>query len=60
MVVYDGAFEDESLYEREVLNCYEEAVDEEFVAFWKLIADFLGESGPLYPDGLLELLVEEL
>ncbi|WP_227373715.1 hypothetical protein [Haladaptatus halobius] len=57
-VVYDGAFADESLYERDVLECYEEAVDEHFEAFWKPIADFRGEAGPLYPEGILELLVE--
>ncbi|WP_227354327.1 NUDIX hydrolase [Haladaptatus salinisoli] len=58
VVVYDGAFADESLYEKDALECYEDAFDERFEAFWKPIDDFRGETGPLYPEGLLELLVE--
>ncbi|WP_458209072.1 NUDIX hydrolase [Haladaptatus sp. NG-SE-30] len=60
VVVYDGVFEDDSLFERDVLEGYEESAGEHFEAFWKPISDFQGGDGPLYPEGLLELLVEEL
>lgn len=59
VTVYDGWFADESLYEEEAIRGYEEGVDEEFEAIWKPLSDFEEGDGPLYPDGLLELLTDE-
>ena len=57
IAVYDGAFEDESLYDRESIPAYEPEFDAEFEALWKPVSAFEGEDAPpLYPDGLLELL----
>ena len=58
VAIYDGRFADESLYARESIRGYETEVDAEFEAVWKPVADFESGDGPLYPDGLLELLTD--
>jgi 8-oxo-dGTP pyrophosphatase MutT (NUDIX family) len=56
VLVYDGAFVDNSLYSSEGLTGYNAEVDERFDVVW-IALDALSESTPpLYPDGLLELL----
>lgn len=55
VVVYDGRFADETLYERDAISAYEPAFDTEFEAIWKPLSAFEGEE-TLYPAGLLDLL----
>ncbi|MEJ2748628.1 MAG: NUDIX hydrolase [Anaerolineae bacterium] len=58
--VYDGRFEDKTLYRRPVLKGLEDN-GQPFTAFWKSLSDFEGRNAPpLYPDGLLELLRQQL
>lgn len=69
VLVYDGAFVDESLYARPVLIGQEDPHDEgpllsqpqsslRFEAVWKTLPEIVSESRPLYPDALLERLSE--
>jgi len=52
--VYEGAFADPSLYEREVIECDE--YGSKFEAHWVPLATFERGELPLYPDGLWDLL----
>jgi 8-oxo-dGTP pyrophosphatase MutT (NUDIX family) len=57
VLIYDGTFVNQTIYEREVVMGVEE--DEhtgEFRAVWKSLDFFREGSAPLYPTGLLELL----
>ncbi len=57
VLVYDGTFVDESLYERDCIEGYEDDDQPPFEAYWKSLDEFRGEGAPpLYPDGLLESL----
>ena len=58
VAVDDGRFADESLYAGEAIRGYEAEVDVEFEVIWKPVADFEAGNGPLYPDGLFELLAD--
>ncbi len=56
--VYDGVLTEPGLYEQaEILGNEAGAVDEEFTAMWKSLDEFGPGKGILYPDGLLELLL---
>jgi ADP-ribose pyrophosphatase YjhB (NUDIX family) len=55
VVVYDGRFADETLYDRDAIPAYEPEFDTEFEAVWKPLSAFDGEE-TLYPAGLLDLL----
>ncbi len=55
VLVYEGDFENESMYERETVFGREED-GSSFKALWKPIADFQDGKVPLYPDGLLALI----
>ena len=56
--VYDGDLVDPAFYSRERLEGYEVEVDEPFQIVWKSLAELKGNPAePLYPDGLLKLLV---
>jgi ADP-ribose pyrophosphatase YjhB (NUDIX family) len=58
VLVYDGRLVDERLYQQETLQGYEVEMGEPFTIVWKPLAFFLAkDSPPLYPDGLLELLL---
>ena len=57
-VVFDAAFADESLYEREELAAYEAAFDEHFTAEWRALEELVAGDEPLYPDGLAALCQE--
>jgi 8-oxo-dGTP pyrophosphatase MutT (NUDIX family) len=61
VLVYDGEFVDEALYERETISGQEdeEAFDGDITAVWKPLAFFERGEAPLYPVGLLELLVKQ-
>lgn len=57
--VYDGQFEEQSLYQRPLIKGREDN-GQRFTAFWKSLSDFEGKNAPpLYPDGLLELLRQQ-
>ena len=56
VLVYDGAFADGSLYEREDLTGYEGEEREPFRAVWVRLSELGANAPPLYPDGLLDLL----
>ena len=63
IIVYDGEFADESVYQRAIIHGKEENHDP-INAVWKPLSDFQsGSDGaastPLYPTGLLELLLEK-
>lgn len=54
--VYEGDFADESFYRRDLVIGQEDS-GERFRAVWRSITDFRDGELPLYPDGLLELLL---
>ncbi len=54
VLVYEAEFADRVFYEHEWLDCHEDD-DTPFKAVWKSLDEF-GEAGPLYPDGLIDLL----
>src|SRR5579872_983307 len=56
VLIYDGAFVDGSLYQKETLTGVEDDGVSLVTAIWKSLDDFDREHAPLYPDGLLELL----
>lgn len=57
VLVYDGAFVDESLYTRTTIEGYEDDDKLLFVAKWLPLDSFRSDDAPpLYPTGLLELL----
>ena len=56
VVVYDGAFVDRSIYEQAQLTAWEDN-GESFTAMWKPLQGFMSGQAPLYPDGLLNLLL---
>jgi len=53
--VYDGAFIDASLYEREQIEGREDSDNLQFTVEWKRLDEFTDEA-PMYPDGLIDLL----
>jgi 8-oxo-dGTP pyrophosphatase MutT (NUDIX family) len=58
VLVYDGRLADEGYYTQESVQGFEVEMSEPFTAVWKALAFFQGEDAPpLYPDGLLELLL---
>ena len=55
VVLFDGAFADDALYERDELDAYEAEIDERFTAIWKPLDNLVAADEPLYPDGLAAL-----
>lgn len=55
VLIYDGTFEDNMMYERNVIRG-KEANGEDIRAVWKHIREFGEGKSILYPTGLLELL----
>ena len=57
VMVFDGAFVDETVYARDAIVGIEDDYDDvpPFTAYWKSL-DFFRGGPPLYPDGLLALL----
>ena len=55
VVVFDGAFADESQYEHDELAAYEAEVDERFTAEWYPLDALVAADEPLYPEGLAAL-----
>jgi len=53
--LFEGRFADPSFYEREVIDCDEGGA--RFEARWVPVDLFVRGEAPLYPDGLLELLI---
>jgi len=58
VMVFDGKLVDETLYEVPFIQRVDTAGDEPLRAVWKRLSDFGPGRPPLYPDGLLELLLE--
>ena len=56
VLVYDAAFVDSTLYDSPAIAEREDAIDEDFIAVWKRLNEFVPGQPPLYPDGLLALL----
>ena len=56
VIIYEGEFADKSLYSKNIVVGREDNGDA-FKALWMPIADFQDGKFPLYPDGLLELLL---
>lgn len=54
VLIFDGAFADAALYQREELVAHEDD-NAPFKAIWKRLDEF-GPGAPLYPDGLVEML----
>jgi 8-oxo-dGTP pyrophosphatase MutT (NUDIX family) len=54
VLVFDGEFEDGTLYDRDVV-LGNESNGEPFTASWRELSSF-GDSAPLYPEGLAKLL----
>lgn len=55
VVIYDGSFGDPSMYGRKNLSGREGS--HAFKAVWKHLSDFVPGHPPLYPDGLVDLLL---
>lgn len=58
VLVYSGDFADTNMYEVAFVIGHEDDGGQ-FKALWKPVADFTRGGSPLYPDGLLELLLNE-
>jgi len=58
VLVYEADFTDMTLYHRTLIVGQEDDGGH-FNALWKPLADFASGQSPLYPDGLLELLLTE-
>lgn len=60
VLIYDGAFVDESVYSRDVLHGVEDDDEHggDFKAVWKSLDFFRAGHAPLYPDGLVDLLTQ--
>ena len=54
VLVYEATFVDPPLYEVESVECQDD--DGTFIGMWKSLAEFRNGKGPLYPEGLLDLL----
>lgn len=57
VLVYEADFADAALYDRALVVGYEDD-GKPFEALWMPMTDFSDGKYPLYPDGLLEMLVE--
>ena len=55
ILFYEATLADPSFYERETFEVHEET--ETLMARWMSLREFQADGPPLYPDGLLELLV---
>lgn len=58
VLIYDGAFVDQAVYEREAIDG-EDAGEQLFTARWLTLDFFQHGDAPLYPDGLLALLLDK-
>jgi 8-oxo-dGTP pyrophosphatase MutT (NUDIX family) len=59
VLIYDGAFVDESMYTRESVEGWEDDDNLLFVAYWKTLDFFQRGEAPLYPTGLVDLLLKD-
>ncbi len=60
MFIYDGVFRDESFYEMQEFDAFEKTDNRTFQVKWKSLYDFIMGKDTLYPEGLLDLLVDRL
>ncbi|NHJ49873.1 MAG: NUDIX hydrolase [Asgard group archaeon] len=60
MFIYDADFVDPSFYLESIIEGYEYTDDRKFTVYWKPISEFLNGNLTLYPEGLLDLLIEDM
>ena len=58
VLVYQATFVDPAIYQQNRINGIE-GKDIPFIAVWKALEDFSNGRGPLYPDGLYNLLTKD-
>ena len=58
VLIYEGEFADQALYNMAVVSAQEDD-GSPFKAVWKSLRDFQHGEAPLYPSGLMELLIEK-
>ncbi|MEP6774629.1 MAG: NUDIX hydrolase [Chloroflexota bacterium] len=57
VLLYEADFTDRSIYDKDELHCQEDD-GLPFKAVWKSLSEFgINKDGPLYPDGLMEILM---
>lgn len=59
LFIFDGELENEEFYMQDKFEAYEMTSDRSFTAVWKPITDFIEGPSTLYPEGLLDLIIEE-
>ena len=57
-MLYEGEFADLLVYDKVVLECCE-ANDKSFIGVWKRLDDFGNGAPSLYPEGLMNILLNE-
>jgi hypothetical protein len=60
MFIYDADFVDSSLYLNSIIEGYEYTDNRKFTVYWKPISEFLKGNLTLYPEGLLDMLIEDM
>ena len=60
MFIYDADFVDQTLYLQSEIDGFEYTDDRKFKVYWKPITEFLNGNLSLYPEGLLDLLIEDM
>jgi 8-oxo-dGTP pyrophosphatase MutT (NUDIX family) len=60
MFIYDADFVDQALYLQSEIVAFEYTDDRKFKVYWKPISEFLNGNLTLYPEGLLDLLIEDM
>ncbi|MBD3192674.1 MAG: NUDIX domain-containing protein [Candidatus Heimdallarchaeota archaeon] len=59
MFIYDGEFLEDSYYMQSSIEGFEITDDRKFKVHWKSLNDFADGTLTLYPEGLLELIMED-
>jgi 8-oxo-dGTP pyrophosphatase MutT (NUDIX family) len=60
MFIYDADFIDPSFYLQSVITGFESTDERKFKIIWKPITDFIDGKLRLYPEGLIDLLIEDI
>jgi 8-oxo-dGTP pyrophosphatase MutT (NUDIX family) len=60
MFIYDADFVDPSFYYQTIIEGFEHTDKRKFRIFWKPISEFLNGNLTLYPEGLLDILIEDM
>lgn len=59
VLVYDGAFVDKSLYNKNLIGIEDDENQTKFKAYWKSLDEIKQEERPLYPEGLYEFIKQK-